>query len=173
MKPLLRGIDHIYLSVRDFDASEAFYDRVMESLGLKKGDRAIAGEPHAHYLAPAFQLSIRPARSETAFDAYRSGLHHLCFQADDAAAVDECYARLSDAGVSCTRPARCGEYHPEYYATFFEDPDGIRLEVVARTSHRDLLADRWSDLDTFLNPIARLKEREEIGAQGQPDGKDR
>ena len=160
MKPLLRGIDHIYLSVRDFARSEAFYDGVMRTLGLKKGTKAIAGEPHAHYLAPTFQLSIRPARSDEGFDAYRSGLHHLCFQAGSPEAVDECRRRLSGLGVSCTEPASYPEYHPEYYATFFEDPDGIRLEVVCRTSNRDILADRWDELSDFEDPIGKLLERE-------------
>ncbi len=40
--PLLSGIDHIYLSVTDMEVSEAFYDRVMQALGLRKGDKAIA-----------------------------------------------------------------------------------------------------------------------------------
>ncbi len=159
MQPLLRGIDHIYLSVRDFDRAEAFYDGVMETLGLRKGDKTIAGESHAHYLAPTFQLSIRPARSGEPFDAYRSGLHHLCFQADSPEVVDECCRRLKALGVVCTEPAYYAEYHPEYYATFFEDPDGIRLEVVARTSNRDLLADRWGELTDFLNPLAGLTAR--------------
>ncbi len=163
MNLLLNGIDHIYLSVRNFPQSEAFYDKVMRTLGLKKGTKAIAGEPHAHYLAPSFQLSIRPARSEDEFDAYRSGLHHLCFQATSREAVDECRGRLAEAGVACTEPAFYPEYHPEYYATFFEDPDAIRLEVVCRTSNRDILADRWDDLSDFENPIGKLLEREGNG----------
>lgn len=153
---LLKGIDHIYLSVRDFAASEAFYDRVFSALGMKKGDKAIAGEPHAHYLAPTFQLSIRPARSSADFDAYRAGLHHLCFQAADRAAVDECHRILTGLGVQATEPAAYPEYNPEYYATFFEDPDGIRLEVVGRTSYRNRLANRWEDLEAFLNPLQVL-----------------
>ena len=160
MKPLLSGIDHIYLAVRDFSRSEAFYDAIMRDLGLKKGSKAIAGEAHAHYLAPNFQLSIRPAGSGEAFDAYRAGLHHLCFQAADVAVVDDCHRRLTELGVQCTEPASYPEYHPEYYATFFEDPDGIRLEIVCRTTHRDLLTDRWDDLTDFENPIAKLLARE-------------
>ncbi len=163
MDLLLGGIDHIYLSVRDFSRSQSFYDNVMRTLGLKKGTKTIAGEPHAHYLAPTFQLSIRPTRSDEAFDAYRSGLHHLCFQAPDPTAVDECYRLLTDAGVACTEPAIYAEYHPEYYATFFSDPDGIRLEVVCRTSHRDILAGRWDELTDFENPVAKLLEREGAG----------
>ena len=60
---MITGLDHIYLSVSDFEGSEAFYDRVMALLGFRKGDAPIAGEPHAHYFNPALQLTIRPARS--------------------------------------------------------------------------------------------------------------
>lgn len=153
---LLRGIDHIYLAVRDIDRSEAFYDRVMAALGLHKGDKAIGGERHAHYLAPDFQLSIRPAHGTSAHDPYAPGLHHLCFQADDRAAVDACHALLSELGVEATPPALYPEYNPEYYASFFIDPDGIRLEVVARTSYRTRLADRWEELTDFINPLQKL-----------------
>lgn len=169
MTALLQGIDHIYLSVTDFARSEAFYDVVMAALGLHKGDKAIAGEAHAHYVAPTFQLTIRPARSAEPFDAYRAGLHHLCFQAADRSAVDDCHRRLGGLGIAATEPAVYAEYNPEYYATFFEDPDGIRLEVVARTAYRDALASRWEDLDEFLNPLQKLLARE---AEDR-DGKDR
>ena len=43
------GVDHIYLAVSDFDRSERFYDQVMQLLGFRNGDTAIAGERHAHY----------------------------------------------------------------------------------------------------------------------------
>ncbi|MEW6273469.1 MAG: hypothetical protein AB1689_29675 [Thermodesulfobacteriota bacterium] len=43
------GLDHLYISVGDFARSEAFYDRLMRYLGFRKGDKKIAGEPHAHY----------------------------------------------------------------------------------------------------------------------------
>jgi hypothetical protein len=43
------GLDHVYLAVKDFARSMAFYDPVMKALGFFKGDRAIAGERHAHY----------------------------------------------------------------------------------------------------------------------------
>lgn len=155
----LRGIDHVYLSVTDLDRSEAFYDQVMHALGLHKGDKTIAGEPHAHYLAPAFQVSLRPARSRDGHDPYAPGLHHLCFQAPSRDDVDACHASLRALGIRATAPAEYPEYHPEYYATFFEDPDGIRLEIVARTSYRQTLEDRWAELGDFLNPLQSLTAR--------------
>ncbi len=164
MTSLLRGIDHIYLSVTDFDRSEAFYDRVMEVLGLHKGDKAVAGERHAHYVAPTFQLTIRPARSDTPHNPYAPGLHHLCFQTQTPEDVDTCYRRLLRIGLSPSEPALYPEYNPEYYATFFEDPDGIRLEIVNKTSYRQQLADRWDEFDRFLNPLQHHQPRIERDA---------
>lgn len=134
--PLLTGIDHIYLSVTDFRESERFYDKVMGALGLKKGTRAIAGENHAHYYAPSIQLTIRPARSTEPHSAYSPGLHHLCFQCVTREDVDVCYGKLAELGVTASKPRLYPEYSPDYYATFFTDPDGIRLEIVNQTAER-------------------------------------
>lgn len=155
------GLDHLYLAVRDFAASESFYDRVMAGLGFKKGDLAVGGAPHAHYFNRTMQLSIRPARDGTPdHDSYAPGLHHLCLQARTESDVDAVFSMLRDLGIEASPPARYPEYNPEYYATFFEDPDGIRLEVVARTSHRDRIVERWDDLEGFVNPVRRLDQRE-------------
>lgn len=153
---MLQRIDHIYLAVSDFSRSEAFYDRIMRALGQHKGDKAIAGEPHAHYLGPQFQLTIRPAKTPQRHDPYAPGLHHVCFQVDTAADVDSCFHKLKSANVEVSAPKHYSEYNPEYYAIFFTDPDGIRLEIVAATSYRRTLESRWSELKEFLNPLQAL-----------------
>jgi catechol 2,3-dioxygenase-like lactoylglutathione lyase family enzyme len=154
------GIDHIYLSVTNFPRSERFYDQVLAALGFRKGDKAIGGDPHAHYIRPGIQISIRPARSGTRHDPYAPGLHHLCLQVAHAADVDAAFDALQTLGVKATEPQHYPEYNPEYYATFFEDPDGIRLEIVGQTSYRRTLIERWQDLRDFLNPLAELARRE-------------
>jgi glyoxylase I family protein len=154
---LIGAVDHVYLAVSDMARSEAFYDRVFGALGLHKGNKAIAGERHAHYFGPNTQLSLRPARSIAARDSYAPGLHHLCLQAPSHPAVDQVFAILNEAGVPATRPKLYPQYSPDYYATFFEDPDGIRLEVVARTAYRDTVVRRWPEFQTFLNPLAHLE----------------
>jgi len=153
------ALDHIYLSVSDMRVSEPFYDRVMQLLGFLKGDKQIGGDPHAHYFNRVLQLSIRPAKSSAAHDAYAPGLHHLCLQLPTRADVDEAAAALLKAGVSATEPKLYPEYNPEYYATFFTDPDGIRLELMNRTSYRDGLVNSWDQFETFLNPVAELLAR--------------
>jgi catechol 2,3-dioxygenase-like lactoylglutathione lyase family enzyme len=153
------GIDHLYLAVSDMARSEPFYDRVMERLGFRKGDKAIAGEPHAHYFNRALQISIRPARSSTAHDPYAPGLHHLCLQLPTRTDVDAAVAALRELGVVCTDPRLYPEYDVDYYATFFTDPDGIRLELVSRRAARDDVVREWGELETFLNPMADLRRR--------------
>ena len=125
----VRGLDHVYVSVSDFARSEAFYDRVMAALGFRKGDTRIAGEAHAHYFTPELQYTIRPARSAARHDPYAPGLHHVCFQVASPEVVDLLQARLREQGVPASEPRRYPEYHPDYYASFFEDPDGMQAEL--------------------------------------------
>jgi glyoxylase I family protein len=153
------GVDHVYLAVSDFARSLAFYDRVMQALGFFKGDRTIGGDPHAHYFNRALQLSIRPARTPSRHDPYAPGLHHLCLQAADRKSVDEAHVALVALGVQATAPRLYLEYADDYYATFFEDPDGIRHEIVARRALREEIVREWNDLRSFLNPLQELRER--------------
>jgi catechol 2,3-dioxygenase-like lactoylglutathione lyase family enzyme len=157
----LRGLDHLYVTVSDFARAERFYDAVMAALGFYKGDARIAGEPHAHYFNRFLQYTIRPARDPAArHDPYAPGLHHVCFQVEDEEAVREAQRRLRALGVAATEPRRYPEYDADYYATFFEDPDGIRLEIVARRPYRDEVARRFADFSVFLNPLKELRRRE-------------
>ena len=123
------GIDHVYLAVRDLARSRAFYDGVMDVLSYARAESAIGGDPHVHYFNRQFGFSLRPARSAAAHDPYAPGLHHFCFRVVDEAAVERAFRELRALGVGATEPRLYPEYAPDYYATFFEDPDGIRLEI--------------------------------------------
>jgi catechol 2,3-dioxygenase-like lactoylglutathione lyase family enzyme len=153
------GFDHLYLTVSDLGRSERFYDAVMERLGFRKSDTQIAGEPHAHYFTPSLQISIRPARTNRTHDPYAPGLHHVCVQLATRADVDAAAKALRELGVAATEPRLYPEYNPDYYATFFEDPDRIRLELVARMPYRDELREHWDEFRVFLNPLRELRAR--------------
>lgn len=163
------GVDHLYVTVSDFERAVAFYDPVMRMLGFRKSDFVIAGEPHAHYFNPVMQYTIRPAHSDRPYDSYAPGLHHLCLQVPDRESVDEAHADLVAMGVAATPPKVYPEYNDDYYATFFEDPDGIRLEIIARSRYRQRIAERWDDLRVFLNPMAELAAREAAGKAEEPE----
>ena len=153
------GLDHVYLAVAQMERSERFYDGVLGLLGFRKGDKPIAGEPHAHYFNRSLQITLRPARSAGPHDPYSPGLHHLCLQLAGREQVDEAAEALRARGIDASPPRLYPEYNPDYYATFFTDPDGIRLELVGRTPYRDALVTHWSEFSVFLNPLAELRSR--------------
>ncbi len=124
------GIDHVYLAVRDLRAAESFYDRMMHVFGFRKLVEPLHGEPHIHYYGRHFGFTLRPARPGTPdHDPYAPGMHHLCFRVSDEAAVDRAANELRAAGIEVSKPRLHPEYAPDYYATFFSDRDGVRLEI--------------------------------------------
>ncbi len=136
--------NHIYVTVRDLRRSEGFYDRVMPVLGFRKRRGEIGGDPHLHYYNRQFGYSLRPAREGAPdHDPYTPGLHHFCFRVVDGEAVDRAAEGLWEAGVGATEPRHYPEYDTDYYATFFEDPDGARLEVTNFRERRRKLMHDW------------------------------
>jgi glyoxylase I family protein len=149
------GVDHIYVAVSDLARSIAFYDPVMRLLGFRKGTKPIAGAPHVHYFNPEMQYTLRPAKRPARHDPYAPGLHHICFRVATNADVDQAARELRALGVDATEPAIYPEYSPDYYATFFSDPDGLRLEIVAMRRQRRLIRDHWHELTEFEDPLQK------------------
>jgi glyoxylase I family protein len=134
------SIDHIYITVSDLARSELFYDQVlMQALGFRKSKFSLGGDPHIQYYNRLFGYVLRPARAATPHDAYAPGLHHFCLRVESAAEVHEVAQALQAAGINATPARLYPEYAPDYMATFFEDPDGLRLEV---TNYRQERRDR-------------------------------
>ena len=141
------GIDHIYITVSDMARSEAFYDKVLaQALGFRKNRFEIGGDPHVQYYNRLFGYVIRPARSAAAHDPYSAGLHHFCFRVDSVADVQSVARQLRDAGIDATPAGLHPGYAPDYWATFFTDPDGVRLEVTNYRQERRDRHDRWEEL---------------------------
>jgi glyoxylase I family protein len=160
----VRGIDHIYVTVSDLGRAEQFYDPVMRMLGYRKGTLPIGGTPHVHYFNRAMQYTLRPAYAEaTAGGPAQPGrvgaLHHLCLCVGDSAAVDEVHRRLLALGVQVSEPRLYPEYRADYYAIFFSDPDGTRLEVVCDTELRRTIREHWHEFTEFVDPIRNWRER--------------
>jgi glyoxylase I family protein len=150
------GVDHVYITVSDLARAQRFYDAVMKLLGFRKGTAPIAGEPHLHYFNPVTQYTLRPAkRPQTPHDPYSPGLHHVCFRVATEGDVDAVARGLRGLGIQVSDPSYYPEYAPDYYATFFTDPDGIRLEVVAHRRMRSLIRDHWHELHEFEDPLQK------------------
>ncbi|MFL5944504.1 MAG: VOC family protein, partial [Gaiellaceae bacterium] len=64
------------------------------------------------------------------YDRYRVGLHHLAFEAPSRADVDERAEWVRTRDVELESEPQEYTYSPGYYAVFFYDPDGLKLEIV-------------------------------------------
>ncbi len=138
------GIDHIYITVSDLARSMAFYDLVFQQvLGFRRNEFALGGEPHVQYYNQHFGYVLRPARVAQAHEPYAPGLHHLCLRVESVDDVQAVAAALNAAGIAATPAALHGDYAPDYWATFFTDPDGVRLEVTNYRQERRERHDRW------------------------------
>ena len=78
----------------------------------------------------AFSIGLHQARSNRAHDRYSVGLHHLALHADSRADVDALHALLVSEGITVLDAPAEYDYTPGYYALFFADPDGMKLELV-------------------------------------------
>jgi glyoxylase I family protein len=142
------GIDHIYIAVRDLRASEAFYDAVMPILGFRKNAFRINDASHIQYFNRHFGYVLRSAAGGTPpHNPYQPGMHHFCFRVEDPQAVEVVARELRTAGFACSALKRYPEYADDYWAIFFEDPDGIRLEVTNYRQERRERYLQWEELE--------------------------
>lgn len=143
------GIDHIYITVSDLARAEVFYDKVMlNALGFRKNKFQIDGDPHIQYYNRQYGFVIRPARTANAHDSYSPGLHHFCMRVDSIDDVRRAAAEMRRAGIDATEAKHYPEYAPDYWASFFNDPDGIRLEITNYRQERRNRHNLWGNLPT-------------------------
>lgn len=124
------GIDHVTLTVNDLERSAPFYDKVLGAVGFKR----IPGDSFVSWENDYMNIDMVAAASEekgVAFNRYRVGLHHLAFRAKNREDVDQFYQFLVSEQITILDPpAAYPQYAPNYYAVFFADPDGMKLELV-------------------------------------------
>lgn len=138
------GIDHIYITVSDMERSEIFYDKALvDILGFRKNKFILNGDPHIQYFNRHFGYVIRPAHTQTAHDPYAPGLHHFCFRVNSVDEVITIATKLRKANIKASEAQLYPEYAPDYWATYFTDPDGIRLEVTNYRLERQERYNNW------------------------------
>lgn len=120
------GIDHIAIRVRDYDKSRAFYSRLFAFMGFKVLDEY---EDAIGWTNGKTRFWIGQADAEGRKHKHRIGnigFHHYAFELRSRREVDALQAFLQELGARIVDPA--GEYYEDYYAVFFLDPDGLKLE---------------------------------------------
>jgi catechol 2,3-dioxygenase-like lactoylglutathione lyase family enzyme len=126
------GVHHVDLVVSSIERSLPFYRELLGPLGFHRigeveGER---GETIWYIGGPGSSIGLREAQSQGPHDRYRIGLHHLALEASSRAAVNERADWLRSQGIEIESGPEEYSYLPGYYAVFFYDPDGIKLEIV-------------------------------------------
>ena len=155
-------IDHVDLAVSSLERSLTFYRGLLRPLGyVREGPiRGERGEVvvYLEQVAGGGAIGLREAQSRTdgvPYDRYAVGLHHIACTASSRAMVDERAAWLREQGAEIETEPQDYDYSPGYYAVFFRDPDGLKLEIV----HRPADADTAAAVRALAERIAALEAR--------------
>jgi catechol 2,3-dioxygenase-like lactoylglutathione lyase family enzyme len=122
----MSALDHIGLTVSDYDRSRTFYEKALVPLGISvKMEFEGEGYRGAGFGSnrPFFWMSVGAEQTR--------GNLHVAFTARSRAEVDAFYAAAIAAGGGDNGPPGLREhYHPGYYGAFVRDPDGHNIEAV-------------------------------------------
>lgn len=129
----MRGIiHHIEIYVSNLDKTIEFWGWLLEELGYEQFQTWKQGR--SWKLADSYIVFVQAEERflDVPYHRKRVGLNHLAFYADSRKHVDEVTNQLKEKGVTILyenkHPYAGGEGH---YAVFFEDPDRIKVEIVA------------------------------------------
>ena len=117
------GIDHISIRVRDYQKSKAFYSKLFGFLGFEISDE-YPGTIGWTNGKTRYWIAGAEGRKEHKIGDV--GFHHYAFELRNRRDVDALQAWLEKEGVKIVDPA--DDYYEDYYAVFFLDPDGLKLE---------------------------------------------
>jgi catechol 2,3-dioxygenase-like lactoylglutathione lyase family enzyme len=125
-----RLFDHIDLRVNNRENAQRFYEKLLPAIGFrvdKSGERwglfEAEGSEAVEFLGFTEESDHRPNGNR------------IAFWANSREAVNRVAEIVrATGGKNIEGPELCVEYSPGYYAVFFEDPDGNKLEVCHRES---------------------------------------
>jgi catechol 2,3-dioxygenase-like lactoylglutathione lyase family enzyme len=121
-----RLFDHIDLRVADLAQVTDFYRKLLPALGFKKDDTMPGWlQYYAEGDGPTEFFGITESRAHVANE------NRIAFWASSAAEVNDIAQLLREIGARNIEGPDYDE-SPTYYAVFFEDPAGNRLEVCYR-----------------------------------------
>ncbi|MBS4175360.1 VOC family protein [Bacillus sp. FJAT-49736] len=125
-------LHHIEIYVSDLEQTTKFWDWFLTKLGYQvyqKWDKGISWKHESTYIV---FVQADKKYLDIPYHRCRVGLNHLAFRAKSRQQVDDITLELKEKGIkilySDRHPFAGG---PSYYAVYFEDPDRIKVELVA------------------------------------------
>jgi catechol 2,3-dioxygenase-like lactoylglutathione lyase family enzyme len=125
-------LHHVELYVSDLKESRQFWGWFLSELGyepFQKWENGQSWKVNETYLV---FVQAEERFLDIPYHRCRVGVNHLAFHARSRKHVDEMTLKLTDRGI----PILYTDKHPyaggdDYYAVFFEDPDRMKVELVA------------------------------------------
>ncbi|ASN06964.1 VOC family protein [Virgibacillus necropolis] len=125
-------IHHVELYVSDIKGSIEFWGWFLEDLGYHVFQKWDAGQ--SFKLGDTYIVFVQTDERflDVPYHRCRVGLNHLAFHAESREHVDKVTDRLREKRITILYPNQ----HPfaggeDHYAVYFEDPDRMKVELVA------------------------------------------
>jgi catechol 2,3-dioxygenase-like lactoylglutathione lyase family enzyme len=126
------GFDHIDLRVADLDAERPLYDALLPALGLTE---IVESADAREYYEPAERGESRRFFGLNADPEHLANGTRICFAATSAGDVDRLAEIARVAGARLMEGPEIPYSSEKYYAVFFEDRSGNKLEIAYRRPH--------------------------------------
>lgn len=123
------ALHHVELCTSDLDASVSFWGWLLDELGYEPKHEWTDGRSWMN--EPTYIVLKRATTDEHPFDRNAPGVNHLAFHAASRDQVDELTAGVRAREDSTVLYDDEHPYAGGYYALYCEDPEGIKVEVVA------------------------------------------
>ncbi|MTH54907.1 hypothetical protein GKZ89_16005 [Bacillus mangrovi] len=125
-------LHHVEIYVSDLKLSMEFWSWFLEELGYTAYQKWDQGQSYKMGSTYLVFVQTEERFLDVPYHRCRTGLNHLAFWAESRIQADEMKEKLESRGVRMLYPEKYpyagGEQH---YAVYFEDPDRIKVELVA------------------------------------------
>lgn len=125
-------VHHIEIYVKDLAVTKEFWGWLLGELGYKVSQSWQEGISYA--LASSYIVFVQAEKKhlDVPYHRCKAGLNHLAFHGESKAFVDAMTKKLRERNTKILYEDK----HPyaggkDYYAVFFEDPDRMKVEIVA------------------------------------------
>ncbi|RDI71278.1 VOC family protein [Halopelagius longus] len=122
-------LHHVELYASDLERSVDFWGWLLGELGYEPKDEWDGGRSWVN--GPAYVVFVQADDADRPFDRQTPGLNHLAFHAASREQVDSLAAGVRERADATLLYEDRHPFAGGYYALYCEDPDGIKVEVVA------------------------------------------
>ena len=127
----MKGVlHHVEINVSDLQKSIEFWDWILKELGYAQFQNWKLGRSYKLDNTYIVFVQTEEPFLDVKYHRKRTGLNHLAFFGDSKKFIDELLLKLKEKEVKILYENKY-PFAENYYAIYFEDPDRIKVEVIA------------------------------------------